>query len=759
MKKQLAILFIALGLCFNAQSQTLLANFPLSSNGNDISGHGYTMVIHNGTFSNGGVYFDGVYPGSYASINSITGFTNTAPFSVMAEFMIDGVYANSSGTYPVFLAGSSYRWMSFAVKSDGTTMKAVLLTNNSTTTLSTKVINPNQWYSAKVNFDGTTVTLHVDQQIECSLATTLTAGSDHDLLTKNPGNGKCLKGWIKNFKVYDAPVQDTVYANDAAMQMITTPAVNLVGNTNIRGVLVNNGTNNITAYSVTYRIDGGTMSPADSITGINLAHGDTMSFTHTVPANLASGNHTIEVTIASVNGITDDNPNDNVLSKDVKSIYAIDATAVSIDNDQYVLAGNISLTGTLKNSGFNAITSYDVAYIVDGGAPSAVFAVTGQNIPFDSSGHFIHNVPAALAMGQHSISVTVSNINAGADANPSDNTITGSIIALSSSPLKRVFGEEATGTWCGFCVRGIVYMDTMDIKYPDTWVGVAVHGGDPMEDAVYSNGLNATGFPSAKIDRVGGFTDPKKFEANYLARITKHAPVDVSISNISYNSATRLISYDVNAIPAATITVDWRMNGVIYENDVTWNSPSDSTNYQQHNYYAGGGLGPMGGFESMPSIISAAYMHYDHVGRTILGGFDGSAGSFPSSVTDGSSYTKTYTYTLPALMDAAQIQLVGLVIDHANGEILNVVKAPLSGLDVNEYANGDKYIYPNPTTGILHLSGKPFDRVEVYNLYGQLMISENNTDQIDISAFANGIYLIKAGNSQNTITSKIILRK
>jgi hypothetical protein len=337
--------------------------------------------------------------------------------------------------------------------------------------------------------------------------------------------------------------------------------------------------------------------------------------------------------------------------------------------------------------------------------------------------------------------------------------VTKSIVAISSSPTKRVFAEEATGTWCGFCVRGIVHMDSMTVKYPDTWIGVAVHGSDPMENTPYSSGLNASGFPSALIDRATGFVDPMDFEFYYQSRISKQTPVEVSLSNISYNSTSRLISFDVNTIPAASISADWRFNGVIYENDVTWDSPADSADYQQHNYYSGGSIGPMGGFENLPGIIPASYMHYDHVARAILGGYNGTAGSIPSSVTDGSTYSHTYTYTLPASMDASQIHVVGFVIDHSNGEVLNADQSLLLPAGIDEYSGNDLNVYPDPTTGMVYLSDQKFERVEVYDLLGQLMLSKNNTDKIDISAFADGVYLVKAGNRQNIRTSKVILRK
>lgn len=48
-------------------------------------------------------------------------------------------------------------------------------------------------------------------------------------------------------------------------------------------------------------------------------------------------------------------------------------------------------------------------------------------------------------------------------------------------PDKKVWVEEATGTWCGWCPRGEVYMNYLYAKYPEHFVGIAVHQKDPME--------------------------------------------------------------------------------------------------------------------------------------------------------------------------------------------------------------------------------------------------------------------------------------
>lgn len=182
---------------------------------------------------------------------------------------------------------------------------------------------------------------------------------------------------------------------------------------------------------------------------------------------------------------------------------------------------------------------------------------------------------------------------------------------------KRVLIEEATGTWCGYCVRGIVKMEELENLYPETTAPIAVHNGDPMTDATYDTGIGAkiAGYPSGLVDRQpttkNEGIDPSDFKTEYLKRI-KYVPViDVFIDNVSWNASTRLLSFRVNATTVAAFNGSYRFNAALTEMEVH----GTTTKYAQHNYYSDGSLGAMGGFETKPDPVPAADMFYDHVGR------------------------------------------------------------------------------------------------------------------------------------------------
>lgn len=67
-----------------------------------------------------------------------------------------------------------------------------------------------------------------------------------------------------------------------------------------------------------------------------------------------------------------------------------------------------------------------------------------------------------------------------------------------------------------------------------------------------------------------------------------------------------------------------------------------------------------------------------------------------------------------------------------------------STLFVNEINSSDFFVYPIPTTGIVSVKSKmTISQIEIYNETGQLVLSNNNENTIDLSSLSNGIYIMK----------------
>jgi len=71
-------------------------------------------------------------------------------------------------------------------------------------------------------------------------------------------------------------------------------------------------------------------------------------------------------------------------------------------------------------------------------------------------------------------------------------------------------------------------------------------------------------------------------------------------------------------------------------------------------------------------------------------------------------------------------------------------------------------IYPNPSNGVVHLLNAENTNVEVRSLIGELLfieeISDNNS-AIDLSAYAEGTYILKITSVNGVITKKVIVNK
>ena len=80
--------------------------------------------------------------------------------------------------------------------------------------------------------------------------------------------------------------------------------------------------------------------------------------------------------------------------------------------------------------------------------------------------------------------------------------------------------------------------------------------------------------------------------------------------------------------------------------------------------------------------------------------------------------------------------------------------------DINEFVSEKVAVYPNPTSGMIHVAcDNSFDAV-VYNYQGQVVMRKYNNDgQIDLSSLTTGVYFLEIRENNNVMIEKIILTK
>lgn len=367
----------------------------------------------------------------------------------------------------------------------------------------------------------------------------------------------------------------------------------------------------------------------------------------------------------------------------VCSTVGLDINLIDFIIPPKVAVGELEINGVVRSERDTPITSFDAVYSVDG-VESDVCTFDNLNLGFNESFEFTHTQVADIAVGGHEIVLHVQNINGqGDDDMPNNNTLSAQVLCVNEIFVKNVVYEEGTGTWCGWCPRGLVGLNTMAHNYTDgTWIGIGVHNGDPMTVPEYDQGVGTFigGYPSGVMNRENVW-DPglSSLEPAYLAAKQEIPLGKIEMTAKTWNEITRELTVEATSNFAMDLTgTSYNLAMVIVESGIT----GTSSGYRQSNYYSGGGNGDLIDWDGtnwadLPNPVPAADMVYQHVGRVLVGGWDGVSGIIPADVVYGTSYMHDFTYTLNDDFNPTEVAIVVMIIDATTGIIVNAYELPL----------------------------------------------------------------------------------
>lgn len=580
------------------------------------------------------------------------------------------------------------------------------------------------------------------------------------------------------------PPAHTVFAgcNDDAVQsaangnaLLTTPVVNLSAATTVylkfdaffQGLTYNNVTEQA---EVLYSTDGGsTWTSAGQLA----ANASWATYAQDMSAQLA-GQANVKIAFKYNDGgdwlfgaaidnvsIFTPAPNDAALTAVTPALNSPAAYGV--------VSSNITLGGTITNEGTSAITSCVVKY--DAGAGVQSYTLSSINIAPFASYNFTHNVPYTIpSAGPHPVSMWV---ELSGDADHSNDTMATSISGVAFMPTHAVTVEEATGTWCGWCVRGIVYMDSLKEVHGNTANIIAVHNGDPMVVSAYDAGVGTLigGYPSTLVNR-DLVSDPAYAFDDYNNSINDFGYANIT-PQVDYNTSTRAVTVTANAQFAVDLTGNYRFIVAFTEMGV---HNASGGQWDQHNYYSsqsqniplvGGGVD----YQALPSTIPSAQMYYNFVARNLQGGFTGQAGSLPSTIPAGSTQTYAFpSWTIPAGYNVDSMQVIVMLYNYTTGHIMNSASAPIWGgaLSVNEQSSVNVInAYPNPANDNMNVNLNLVQNenvtIEMYSLTGELISSENMGDMsagdhtvaLNTANLADGMYIMTVRAGASVVTTRV----
>ena len=343
------------------------------------------------------------------------------------------------------------------------------------------------------------------------------------------------------------------------------------------------------------------------------------------------------------------------------------------------LQGEIaSVPVTITNMGTSPINSITYTIATEGGNTTEPQELNINTLAFNSSTTL--NIPflpdAETRKYQKTLTVThvngTPNVTAGNSAN-------GFLITLKEKQPVTPVIEEFTGTWCGWCPRGIVGMEKIHEAYGDQVVQIAVHDGDPMAISAYENFIyqNVGGFPSSFIDRQYDI-DPSYSTLNYYLSFafnrTAPAAIDLKAewedadqSSVIFNTTTRFSYNDENA--------QYAIAYVLVEDGLT----GTGSNWAQANYYRNGGSGGEMDFwyKASSSVTGLEFNHVAVAGWGIDNGINGTVSSV-LDVNTPQQYSKTYSISGNSLIqDKSKLTAVALLIDRLDGTIVNAAQSPI----------------------------------------------------------------------------------
>ena len=332
-------------------------------------------------------------------------------------------------------------------------------------------------------------------------------------------------------------------------------------------------------------------------------------------------------------------------------------------------ADSVTFRGTVRNVGGNSVESYSLAYSLDG-VETQMLDVACQ-LDVNATDSFAVDVPAMVA-GQHLLRVWVALVNGQADAYSANNEATATLTVKDPAFQRRVVCEEFTGTWCGWCPRGMVGLELMKEQHPVMFIPVSIHGSgnDPLEiDAqlpyTYQPFIaSMAGAPSCLVDRkLSG--DPF-YDIQNLYTMEQAADAAAAVSTTAQWQAdgSALDVHTEYHTAADVAQADYNLAFVLTEDSLT--------GYSQANYYSGGGNGELYGWEKKGNPTQDFV--YKDVARGIFPSFEGEQ-VHSGRLEGGDMQAYDYVLTLPAtIADRAQLKVTALLIDRHTGYIVNACR-------------------------------------------------------------------------------------
>lgn len=290
------------------------------------------------------------------------------------------------------------------------------------------------------------------------------------------------------------------------------------------------------------------------------------------------------------------------------------------------------------------------------------------------------------------LAITLTKVN-GQENKNSEPTATGAVNIVNHEAHHRVVMEEYTGTWCGFCVKGTAAIERLKSIFGEDFIPIAIHGGnsDPMVTVdIFPNYVE--GYPTAYVERnlyvdpyygLGSIDEGFGIENVIRERLAQPVAADIEVTadidednNVNVQTAVYFVE-----IPDA----QYKLGYILTEDHL---KPLDRT-WSQSNYYAGNKpenyIPEMERFCNGNSYITDIEYNEVAVMAPDIMGVNNSVAFVDCDTPVNHKYTFNKVteaknqFGKTIVQNTGNLSVVVLLLDTADGHIVNAAKAKVSG--------------------------------------------------------------------------------
>lgn len=346
------------------------------------------------------------------------------------------------------------------------------------------------------------------------------------------------------------------------------------------------------------------------------------------------------------------------------------------------LNGKVSVPVTLAGEGMEPVTS--IGYTIKTGSTTTEHQLELTDpVTFMMTAEVLVPIDADASVGESNKVFKLTKVNGVANECTTGNMqASGKLVTVAKKPKVVPVVEEATGTWCGWCARGIPGLALLNKIYRDDVITLAVHGGGNGDPMILDNyQLDAFSYPSCTINR-GEVVDPyygsgstafgisREVEAVQRSYVPAGIEVtadwaDANQTKISVKATTTFVENVSNA--------NYRIGYVLAEDGLSGTTPG----WYQTNYYAGSSLKDdnlvnlTGGESKITNVV------YNYIPVAAYEPFEGIEGSVPATITKDVAMEHAYTIDIAGndrIQDKQKLSVVALLIDKDTKKIVNAAK-------------------------------------------------------------------------------------